>query len=158
MSVGFGTLRKTQGGTRDTLIPDSSWKARPTTPTPSLRLQAYPPTRLSWPQQSHGPPMRGTMIFLVGITLKPGAPLGEFKGKVMIETNHPKDPKIEVPVTATIIGDIDVFPDTLFLGLVKKGQGAEKTIKVSTVGKEPLNIEKVDNALEHVSVKLRPVG
>ena len=94
--------------------------------------------------------------YQVILSLKPGLPIGEFKGKVTVQTNHPKEPKVEIPVTANIKGDVEVFPDMFFLGLLKKGQGAKKSITVSTVSAEPLKIEKVDNPFDFISIETRP--
>ncbi|MDO8588704.1 MAG: DUF1573 domain-containing protein [Armatimonadota bacterium] len=80
------------------------------------------------------------------------APLGELKGNVTIYTNHPKDPKVTVSVTATIKGDIDVFPDTLFFGLLKKGSSGHRKLALSTVSERPLKIERIDSPFDFLKV------
>ncbi len=94
--------------------------------------------------------------YLVKVTLLPGAPMGAFKSMVKVSSNHPRDPVVEIPVTAEVVGDIDMFPHQFFLGLLKKGQIVSKTVTLSTTSDEPLKIEKIDNPCEYVIVKATP--
>ncbi|MHB9038245.1 MAG: DUF1573 domain-containing protein [Armatimonadota bacterium] len=94
--------------------------------------------------------------YFITATLKPGAPIGELKGKLTIISNHPKQPKAELPITATIRGDIDLDRDMFFLGLAKHGQERKTSITISTVGNDPLKIGKIDCPLSYVSVDISP--
>ncbi|MDO8588675.1 MAG: hypothetical protein Q7T82_16730 [Armatimonadota bacterium] len=73
-----------------------------------------------------------------------------------IFTSHPKDPKVTVPFTATIKGDIDVFPDTLFFGLLKKGSSGHRRLSLSTVSERPLKIERIDSPFDFLKVWAEP--
>ena len=100
------------------------------------------------------------LAYLVKAELQPGpdgsragAPIGEFKGKITVRSNHPKEPAVEIPVTAQVVGDVEVFPNQFFLGVLKKGHTASRTIVVSSVGTEALKIKKIDSPFDSVTVK-----
>ena len=93
------------------------------------------------------------IVYRVMAELKRGAPIGEFKGKITVHSNHPKEPVVEIPVTAEVVGDLETFPNQFFLGLLKKGQTAAKTITLSTTAKERLKIKKIDSPADYVIVK-----
>ena len=93
---------------------------------------------------------------MVMATLLPGAPIGKLNAKLTITSNHPRDPQTQLPVTAAITGDIAVDRNSLFFGMVRKGEAAESKIVISTTGEDPLEIEKVDNALDYIAFDMQP--
>jgi hypothetical protein len=93
---------------------------------------------------------------VIKVTLKPGAPVGQFKAQLLIATDHPFDPTVTVPIIATIKGNIDLSRDVFFLGIVKNGKESVSKVTVSTVGKDALKITKIDNPLSYVSVDVKP--
>jgi len=95
--------------------------------------------------------------FIITVTLKPGAPLGTLKSKVTVFTNHPKEPVVEIPVTAEIVGDIKIQPDTLFFGMLKKNGEAEASVILCTVGNKPFVIKQIISSLDYISVVAAPV-
>jgi len=52
-----------------------------------------------------------------------------------------------------VVGNVDVFPGQFFLGLLKKGQSASKTITLTTISKERLKIKKIDSPFDYIEVK-----
>jgi len=98
------------------------------------------------------------VVYLVKAELKPGTPIGEFKSKLTVRSNHPKEPVVEIPVAAEVVGDIETFPNQFFLGLLKKGQGAGKTITLSTTAKERLKIKKIVSPFDYITVKSETDG
>lgn len=94
--------------------------------------------------------------YFITATLKPGAPIGELKTTITVNSTHPKQPKAEIPVTATILGDIDLSRESFFLGLAKKGEERKASVIVSTVSSNPLKIEKVECSLDCVIVDVAP--
>jgi hypothetical protein len=148
-SVNFGKPRRSETVSREVLIPrfeeDKIEVASVSSNTP------YVTAKLS------GCKYKGLPGCVVTATLKPGAPIGELKGTITILSNHPKQPKAEVPVTANIRGDVDLDRDSLFFGLVKNSAERSKTaITIFTVGKAPLKIEKIDSPLTCISVEVTP--
>ncbi|OFX13996.1 MAG: hypothetical protein A2Z18_10760 [Armatimonadetes bacterium RBG_16_58_9] len=96
--------------------------------------------------------------YIVMVGLKPGgAPLGKLEGTITIVSDHPRNPKAEVPVTAAIKGDIDLDRNSFFFGLLKKGDQRKSTITISTVGGEPLRIDKMDNPADYIELDLQPI-
>ena len=98
------------------------------------------------------------LTYVVKAELQPGTPIGEFKSKLTVRSNHPKEPVVEIPVQAEVIGDIEVFPNQFFLGLLKKGQTVSKTTTLSTTAKERLKIKKIDSPADYIEVKSKPEG
>lgn len=99
---------------------------------------------------------KGEIGYKMALKLKPGVPMGEFKSMLSISTNHPKEPKIEIPVSAKIKEDIEAFPNMFFMGLLKKDQDVRKSITISTDREQPLKIEKVESSLDYFSVEVAP--
>ncbi|NIM06667.1 MAG: DUF1573 domain-containing protein [Armatimonadetes bacterium] len=94
--------------------------------------------------------------YLVTVTLNPDLPAGEFTSAITLHTNHPKQPQIEVPITARIKSTIDCFPKTIFFGFVGKGMEKKATVTISADNARPLKIEKIDNPLDYVSIEASP--
>ena len=143
-SLTFGTVKKRDGATREFSIRDpgdnSLMVSEVASDSPLLK------TTLTH-EDKQG------LIYHVKAELKPGPPIGEFKGKITVHSNHPVEPVVEIPVTAQVIGDLETFPNQFFLGLLKKGQSVSKTITISTTAKEHLRIQKIDSPFGYVTIK-----
>jgi hypothetical protein len=57
----------------------------------------------------------GRKGFAVSIEVAPDAPIGRLDAKVVVRTDHPKQPVLVIPVFGTIHGKFSVFPDRLML-------------------------------------------
>ena len=99
---------------------------------------------------------KGRPGYVIKVTLNPGAPVGEFTSSISIVSNHWKQPKVEIPVSAVIRGNIDLDSDSFFLGFVKKGDEKKCAVTISTVHKDPLKIDKIDNPIPYLSVDINP--
>jgi hypothetical protein len=143
----FGTVKRRGGAKREIVIRDpgdgSLAVNEVTCDSPSVKVSL---TRNDKPD----------LVYLVTAELKPGAPIGELKGKIKVSTNHPREPIVEIPVAADVVGDIDAFPHQFFLGLLKKGQSASKTITISTTSDKPLVIRKMDSPSDYVTITALP--
>jgi hypothetical protein len=155
-SLQFGTVRKRQGATREFSIRDPGDKSltvsEVTSDSPFVKAVL---TR----DEKEG------LIYLVKAELKPGpdgsragAPIGELKTKLTVRSNHPKEPVVEIPVQAEVVGDIEVFPNQFFLGLLKKGQTVSKTTTLSTTAKERLKIKKIVSPADYIEVESKHQG
>lgn len=94
--------------------------------------------------------------YRVRVSLLPGLPVGQFSAKVTILSGYSPQPRAEIPVTATIKGNVDLDRDSFFLGLAKQGKESVANVTISTVSRDPLKIEKIDDPLDCVTVDVKP--
>lgn len=147
-SLHFGMVKKRDGATREFLIRDPGDNSLVVNEV----ICDSPFVDMSFTQNTD----KQGSAYMVTAVLQSGVPVGEMKAKIIIRTNHPKEPMVEIPVLANVIGDIEAFPSQFFLGLLKKGQSVSKTISLSTTSKEPLMIQDVDSPFDYLAVKLQP--
>ncbi|MBI1882904.1 MAG: hypothetical protein HYS08_01670, partial [Chlamydiae bacterium] len=81
----------------------------------------------------------------IRLVVNPGIPLGELNEKLIIFTNDPKEPKIEIPIGGNVAGGLIPFPDRFFLGMIDKGRAVSRDITVSQVGETDLKVIKVES-------------
>lgn len=93
------------------------------------------------------------LVYLVRVELQPGAPMGQLRCKITVRSNHPKEPAVEIPVTAVVIGDVEASPMQFFLGVVKRGHGASATATVLTTGGDELRIQRIESPSRYITVK-----
>ena len=147
-TVNFGTPRRTESISREVFIPSAPEDSVEVTSVTSDSQYVTAAVASSVDKNRPG--------HLITASLEPGAPIGEFKAKITILSDHPKQPKAELPISATIRGSIDLDRDMFFLGLVKKGKTSVSNVTISTVGKDPFAIGKIDNPLDCVTVEVKP--
>lgn len=70
---------------------------------PALRVDSQPFER------------SGKKGFELTVTVPPEAPIGKIDARLLVKTDHPKQPLVYVPVFGTIHGRISVFPERLLL-------------------------------------------
>lgn len=93
--------------------------------------------------------------YLVQLTLAPDVPIGDLKVKVTITTTHPKDPVVEVPVTAVVKENVGSPYIPVIFGSVKKGRTAEQSILIFSSRTKPFRISKIDNPFQHMRVRAK---
>lgn len=90
----------------------------------------------------------------VELNLSPDSPLGKLNEKITIYTNNTEQPEIDIPVKGNVKGDIGVQPPKFFFGLA--GEISEAKVTLLTTSEEPFNIERIDNPLDFISIKIVP--
>ena len=85
------------------------------------------------------------------------SPDRKFKEHVTIYTNHKESSELVVPIQGEIGPVIQIFPDRLFFGLVKKGESLSKSVVVKGDEKTNWKIAKVESDSQAVSVDIIPV-
>jgi len=145
--VNFGVVKRGENASREIYVADPGDGSLQVT---KVSTNTYMLTTELAPSRDKERP--GT---IVGIRLARRVPLADFKGRVRIHTNHPKAPVVDVPVTATVVGDIKLSPDMLFFGLQGKGRPIKKTISIRSSAEDPLRIERIDNPFDYISVKIK---
>jgi hypothetical protein len=100
----------------------------------------------------------------IAITVKPGLPLGPIRQTIRLETNLPRNSVIEVPITGTVVSDVEIFSPTgwnsdlnlLTIGPVKSKVGATKKLWIFARGphREDVQVKavKIDPDLLKVTI------
>ncbi|MDO8585611.1 MAG: cysteine peptidase family C39 domain-containing protein [Armatimonadota bacterium] len=146
-SLNFGQVRRGESASLEIFLPYSgSHRLRITgVTTDSKRLNATVAER------------RHKDGLSVQVKLAARLPLGEFRGRLRIHTNHPLDPTVEVPVVARITGPVNVTPDVLFMGTLRSRDVRSKpTAVISYQGRKPFQISKIVSPLDFVDLSVRP--
>lgn len=85
---------------------------------------------------------------LATLTSKPILPLGPIRQKIVLDTNLPNRPKLEVAISGTVVSDISVYGSDfstsnsmLRLGLVKSKEGMQRTLRIVTRGPHAKDIK-----------------
>lgn len=66
----------------------------------------------------------------IRVTLSSDCPVGEQSGKLLLHTNDPRVPPLELPVSAAVDSPFEADPDTLFFGVVPAGQERRKSVRI----------------------------
>ena len=80
-----------------------------------------------------------------------------FKEHVTIYTNHKESSELVVPIQGEIGPIIQIFPERLFFGLVKKGDTPSKSVVVKGDEKTRWKIAKVETDSQAVSIDIIPI-
>jgi len=83
----------------------------------------------------------------LSVTLKPTAPIGDFRDQVVLNTTDPNSAQVTVLVEGKVTPDIIVTPEMASIGKMAPGQ--EKTVRVVVRGKRPILIESIKSSTEH---------
>ena len=144
--VDLGTVRKGERASRSITIPRS--KVRDIQVLEVSSDNPYVTTAVTYNANSGG--------HVVSLSVSPEVPIGEMKGSATVYTNHPKEPRVDIPFAGTVKGDVDVVPGILFFGVVKPGSEAQRTIRISTASGKRLRVVDVENLLGCLTVTLVP--
>lgn len=80
----------------------------------------------------------------IEVSLKESAKVGQLQDTLTIRTNDPRMPLVSVPVAGIIMGDIDVLPARLPLGLLRTAQPFSKEVRIGNRANKPFKITKVE--------------
>ena len=89
-------------------------------------------------EQSRTP---GSVSYQLQVALKPDAPVGTVRDRIVLHTSDGKTSTVPVLVEAKVEPDIVVTPAQVQLGMLQPGQ--EKTVNVVIRGKKPFLIDEV---------------
>jgi hypothetical protein len=92
------------------------------------------------------------------VKLTPDVSIGQLDTAIKVSTNSKNWPFFEIPISANVKGDIEVNPKEIFFGIVKvKNEGSlTRTIKIANAGNRFLKIQRIENNLNSISVKVVP--
>lgn len=146
-SINFGSVEVGGGATRKASI---KYAGRPDWTITAARSTSNDITvNLSQPVRNGG-----SVAYDLEVSLKPGAPAGQFRSQVLLTTDDANAQPIPVLVEARIEADITVTPDVYALGALAPGQ--TKSFNIVVKGKKPFAIDKLecDNGGNDFKVRL----
>jgi len=100
-----------------------------------------PNISVKWEEVSRG--LDGTVNYNLKVSLKPGAPKGDLRERVIIETNDESNPQIPLLVEAKIESDYTVTPADIHIGTLAPGQSRTQNVVIK--GRKPFSIEKMES-------------
>ncbi len=97
-------------------------------------------------------PIEVKQAYILDLTIEPGMPLGDFNGRIFLNTDHPVMPRIDVDVLGRLIGPISTQPRSVFVRPVSQGTPVTKKVTFTVRNRaEPTNFEiEVPDNLESV--------
>ncbi|MDO8587289.1 MAG: cysteine peptidase family C39 domain-containing protein [Armatimonadota bacterium] len=144
--IDFGRVENSKTSTRVMVIPDSSRESVNYSDTPLiLKLIA---SNSKWVSAKLVKSV-GEHAYRITLSLKPGAPIGPLDSSVVVESNHPAQPRLQVPVRALITGDLATSTPSVFFGAVTKGQRVERSFSLSSMAKKPIVVRSVNVTSEY---------
>lgn len=93
----------------------------------------------------------------VVVSLRPGIPIGNFRGRVVVRTSSKRDPIVNVNVFAKVTGDFEMTPLDASFGLVEAPNlpHAVRTVQLKNRTAQPIAIRAVDTENPQVTATLR---
>ena len=86
-------------------------------------------------------------LYKIAVNSTAEAAIGRGDGSVVIHTNDPQEPRVEVPLSITVRGNLTIVPEQLSFGVVNQGKAVTKTISLTT-RLEELKVRKVETESE----------
>ncbi|MEX2218747.1 MAG: DUF1573 domain-containing protein [Phycisphaerales bacterium] len=81
---------------------------------------------------------------VVEFTLHPGAPRGTVQALATARTTNEKHPLVDLQITAEVVGDLQVLPPRLNVGVLEGSQQFTKAFRVSSRTGKPFTIKSVE--------------
>ena len=125
-----------------------------TSPYPFLKVTHKPITANAKRHQDGVGPQH-ELTFVLDYSQAPVGSLAEF---VVVETNHPQQPQIKIPVSGFVRPLVVVTPDAADFGaLTLDADGANGTLILKHYGVQPLEIRAAETTIPGVEVAIEPV-
>jgi hypothetical protein len=96
---------------------------------------------------------------VVKVEILPTVPKGEFRDRIIFELDGGKRAAVNVPVNASVKGDLRLSPGTLSFGVVEGTQPLERRVQFENRGTRPVAIKEVstsDSALSASMIQVQP--
>ncbi len=92
------------------------------------------------------------------VVVLPGAPRGEFRDRVLIDFKNPDHSAINVPVNASIVGDVRLIPATVSFGIISGDQTMERRVRFENNYAQSVVIQGIKSSHPAVSASVLPVA
>jgi hypothetical protein len=93
----------------------------------------------------------------IDVTLSKEAPVGPVADHVLIHTNHPKQKRIEIPVSGFVRPMVAVTPPAVNFGKVDTSEAQQWGILVRNFGSTPLEIQDVASSVSGLDVEVESI-
>jgi hypothetical protein len=90
----------------------------------------------------------------VTIEILPTAPLGEFRDRVIFELDGGRRASVNVPVNASVKGDLRLNPGTVSFGVVEGDGPLERRVQFENKGRSPITIESITTSNSAVTASM----
>jgi hypothetical protein len=90
------------------------------------------------------------------ITIKIPETLGNLDESIIVYTNDVRQPKLQILIKGTVVGDLLVFPKEFFFGVVRNGENISREITISARNGANIKILNVTSDSEFVTVHVIP--
>jgi len=90
----------------------------------------------------------------VTIEILPTAPLGEFRDRVIFELDGGRRASVNVPVNASVKGDLRLNPSTVSFGVVDGKAPLERRVQFENKGRSPVTIQSITTSNPAVSASM----
>ncbi|MEZ4754366.1 MAG: DUF1573 domain-containing protein [Bdellovibrionota bacterium] len=89
------------------------------------------------------------------ISLKPDAPVGELRDRAIISLTGARRKAINIPIFASIKGNLRVDPRTLSFGIIEGTETLERTVRLENLGPEKINVTQIKSSDKSVNVNFK---
>lgn len=90
----------------------------------------------------------------VTIEILPTAPLGEFRDRVVFELDGGRRASVNVPVNASVKGDLRLNPSTISFGVLEGDAPLERRIQFENKGRDPVSIQAITTSNSAISASM----
>lgn len=92
------------------------------------------------------------------VALLPDAPRGEFRDRVLVEFKDPSHSAVNVPVNASVVGDVRLIPSTVSFGIISGDQMMERRVRFENTSKQEVSIQEIKSSHPAVAASVLPVA
>ena len=90
----------------------------------------------------------------VTIEILPTVPLGEFRDRVVFELDGGRRASVNVPVNASVQGDLRLNPSTISFGVLGGDAPLERRIQFENKGRDPVSIQSITTSNAAISASM----
>ena len=97
-------------------------------------------------------------VLKIEVALLPDAPIGNLETEIRLNFKYGEQPTyLQIPVTAIILGDVEVLPKQVFFGNVRNGNRSAKTLELRVVENKRVDVNAVKSQSKYVKALLHPI-
>jgi hypothetical protein len=91
------------------------------------------------------------------VTIQPDAPKGEMRERLLVEFKDPSHAAVNIPVMATVLGDLRITPATVSFGIISGTEPIERRLKYENASSVPVTITGVTSSHPAVTASMLDV-